>query len=89
MMRFGKNMGQKYRRYWKAVYQLKLGNTNSALKLLGEACRIRLEEPDGAAREPNLIWLLFHEFWDDLRDDSQFKAVLDQIGFSKVMPRTN
>ncbi len=78
-------MDPNYQRYWKAVYQLKLGNTNVALNLLNECARIR-QEQDGAAREPNLIWLLFHEFWDDLRDDPQFQAVLDKSGFSKVMP---
>ena len=78
-------MDTNYERYWKAVYQLKLGNTNAALNLLNESYRIR-QERDGVLRESNLSWLLFHEVWDDLRDDPEFKDLLGKIGFAKVMP---
>ncbi len=75
----------KFENYWKAVYQLKLGDTNAALDLLGQSFRIR-QRRDGSGAEFNLTWLLYHEFWDDLRDDPRFKALLNKIGFSKVMP---
>lgn len=77
-----------HERYWKAVYQLKLGNTNAALSMLIESSQIR-QQADGADREPNLVWLLFHEFWDDLRDHPRFKETLDRAGFSKVIPGAN
>jgi hypothetical protein len=54
--------------------------------LLNQSFQIRRGR-DGTVDEPNLIWLLYHEFWDDLRNHPRFKALLDKTGFSKVMPR--
>ncbi len=30
--------------------------------------------------------LLFYEQWDGLHDDPRFKYLLDEVGFTKVMP---
>jgi serine/threonine protein kinase len=68
--------------YWKACLQMHLGNTNAALTWLRQSVQTRLR--NGTA-EGNLQWLLVHECWDPVRNDPQFKQVLDQTTFSKVM----
>lgn len=71
-------------RYWKAICQLELGNRQAALKFLNESLGIA-QKPNGFVSEPNLHWLLFHHYWDTVRDDPDFKAILDKVGLSKVM----
>jgi serine/threonine protein kinase len=74
-----------FERYWKAVYKMELGDKRAALGLLNEALRIH-RQPEGFRAEPNLQWLLFHHFWDPLRGDPEFVALLNKVGLSKVMP---
>jgi serine/threonine protein kinase len=71
--------------YWKAVVQIHLRNTNSALDWLEKSCETR--ERDKAILEHPLARLLYDEYWDGLRDNPRFKKLLATIGFSKVMPK--
>jgi tetratricopeptide (TPR) repeat protein len=70
--------------YEKAVIQMHLGNTNAALDLL--------EKSYGPPPERHGLTtiladcLLFDECWDELYDLPRFKALLEKIGFTKVMP---
>jgi hypothetical protein len=63
---------------------MQLGDTNAALKLLDKSFEIYKRE--GWSRETDLVYLLYHEFWDGLHEDPHFKALLEKIGFSKVIP---
>lgn len=36
--------------------------------------------------QSDLEYLIFDEHWDGVRDDPRFKALLDKVGFTKVMP---
>jgi tetratricopeptide (TPR) repeat protein len=67
--------------YWKAVIQFNLGNTNVALDLLEESFAMR--QMDGC--EPSMSNLLFDHYWDSLHAEPRFKALLDKMGFAKVM----
>ena len=69
--------------YEKAVIQIKLGNTNTALGFLRRSYETR--ESSGPARVWPLQDILIDEYWDGLHDDPQFKELLDKIGFTKVM----
>jgi len=71
--------------YPKAVIQIQLGDTNAALKLLGTASASQQDRDN----EGGLHNLLFDEYWDSLRDNGRFKALLDKIGYTKVMPARN
>ncbi len=81
--------------YWKAVIQIHLGNTNAALNYLDEAFQRHERQYNGGKfheREYDqgpltLSQLLMDPEWDGLHDDSRFKKLLDEIGFTKVMPR--
>jgi tetratricopeptide (TPR) repeat protein len=67
--------------YWKATIQIHLGNTNAALGLLQQD----YESNRRNAGDSGLGALLFDAEWDGLHDDPQFKKVLDEIGYTKVM----
>jgi tetratricopeptide (TPR) repeat protein len=69
--------------YWKSVVQIHLGNTNAALTWLEESWAAK--ERDGF--ESPLIGLLFDSSWDGLRNNPRFKKLLDEVGFTQVMPR--
>ncbi len=68
----------------KAEIQINLGNTNAALDWLEKACALRKSKR--AAADPGLHDLLFDEYWDGLHNNSRFQTLLDQIGYSQVMP---
>jgi tetratricopeptide (TPR) repeat protein len=68
--------------YFKAVVRIHLGDTNSALEWLNLSYTKR--EHFGDFQTP-LTRLLFDEHWDGLHDDPRFKALLDKVGFTKVM----
>jgi serine/threonine protein kinase len=69
--------------YWKAVIQIHLGNTNAALDWLAQSYEHREHRTESF--EPPLSFVLLDESWDGLHDDPRFKAILDKIGFTKVM----
>jgi hypothetical protein len=68
--------------YWKAVIKIHLNDTNAALDLLEASYTNR--ERGGSYMTP-LNSLLFDDCWDGLHDNPRFKALLDEIGFTKVM----
>jgi len=70
--------------YWKAVCQISLGDTNAALGWL-EKSYDNQERNEGEIDSP-LSYFLLDEWWDGLRDEPRIKALLDKIGFTKVMP---
>lgn len=63
--------------YWRAVIQIHLGNTDAAFTWLNKSFQTH-EEP--------LQYLLFHQDWDGVRGEPHYKKLLDEVGFSKVMP---
>ncbi len=67
--------------YWKAVIQIHLGDTNAAIAWLNRS----FDTGERTGVESPLIDLLFDEHWDGLHDDWQFKKLLEEIGFTKVM----
>jgi tetratricopeptide (TPR) repeat protein len=69
--------------YWKATIQIHLGNTNAALDWLEKSYQSR--ERDGF--ENDLTYLIYDEYWAGLRDNPRFQKLLDEVGFTKVMPR--
>jgi serine/threonine protein kinase len=71
--------------YEKARIQIHLGNTNEALGLLEKSYAVH--ERNGFASSLNC--LLYDESWDGLHDNKRFKRLLDEIGFTKVMPQRN
>jgi serine/threonine protein kinase len=72
--------------YWKGAIQAELGNTNAALDWLEKACNNHLQQ---ASEDDLCYYLLFDEYWDPLRSTPRFKRILDEVGFSKVMPPQN
>lgn len=68
--------------YWKAVVQIHLGDTNSALSWLEKSYQTH-ERDDGF--ETPLTSLLFDECWDGPRDNPRFKGILQKIGFTRMM----
>jgi tetratricopeptide (TPR) repeat protein len=73
--------------YTKAVIQIHLGRTNSALDWLEKSYKNR-QHDDTIFQHP-LVMILYDEYWDGIRDDPRFQGLLDKIGFSKVMPPYN
>jgi tetratricopeptide (TPR) repeat protein len=69
--------------YWKAVIQIHLGDTNRALYYLTKSYQTRERWADGSTDGP-LSYLLLDHYWEGLRGDPQFKAILDGIGFTTV-----
>jgi len=69
--------------YWKGEIQIHLGNTNAALDWLEKSYATRERGDDF---ETPLNHLLFDDCWDSLRNDPRFKRLLDEIGYTKVMP---
>jgi tetratricopeptide (TPR) repeat protein len=69
--------------YKKAVIQMHLGNTNTALAWLNKCYEA---EARGGWHSSPLSELLVEHYWDGLHDDSQFKTLLERIGFTTVMP---
>ena len=68
--------------YWKAVVRMHLSDTNGAMSWL-EASYTHHERIGGF--QTALTGLLFDEEWDGLRDHPEFKALLDKVGFTRVM----
>jgi tetratricopeptide (TPR) repeat protein len=68
--------------YDKAKILIELQHTNEALRLLQESFAAN----EGRGREGGLPYLLFDGCWDGLRDDPQFKMLLDKMTFTAVMP---
>ena len=68
--------------YGKAIIQMHLGDTNAALVWLEKSFATR--ERYGLQTE--LTDLLFDECWDGMHNHPRFKALLEKIGFTKVMP---
>ena len=76
--------------YWKGVVQIHLGNTNAALDWLQQSCETHEYGGMGYVSEVGVTSpiseLLFYEQWDGLHDDPRFKRLLDEVGFTNVMP---
>jgi tetratricopeptide (TPR) repeat protein len=69
--------------YLRAVSHMHLGNTNAAFRLLEQS--YQTHERYGPIQDW-MYSLLFDETWDGWRDDPRFRALLDNVGFTKVMP---
>jgi serine/threonine protein kinase len=69
--------------YWKGVIQIHLGNTNAALDWLEKSYASRER---GYDYETPLNSLLYDPCWDGLHDNPRFRKLLDEIGYTKVMP---
>jgi serine/threonine protein kinase len=69
---------------WKAEIQMRLGHTNEAMDWLEKTYENRPH--DGPGYDSPLDFLLFDDCWDGLRGNPRFKKLLDEIGFTKVMP---
>jgi tetratricopeptide (TPR) repeat protein len=69
--------------YWKAVIQIHLGNTDAALDWLAKSYEHR--ECRTGSFEPPLSFVLLDESWDGVHVDPRFKAILEKIGFTRVM----
>ena len=69
--------------YWKGVIQIHLENTNAALDWLEKSYT---NHERGYDYETPLNDLLYNPCWDGLREHPRFKRLLDEIGFTKVMP---
>jgi serine/threonine protein kinase len=68
---------------WKGVIQIHLGNTNAALDWLEKSYATRERGDDF---ETPLNDLLYNPCWDGLHNNPRFKRLLDEIGYTKVMP---
>jgi len=69
----------------KAIIQIHLGNTNAALSWLEKA--YENQKPQGSLHDNSHLPYLFEdECWDSLYDDLRFRALLDKMGLTKVMP---
>jgi tetratricopeptide (TPR) repeat protein len=68
--------------YDQAKVCIELGDTNGALSLLQKSFATNERRGD----EAGLLYLLFDECFDGLRDDPQFKKLLDKMTFTAVMP---
>ena len=64
------------------MIQIHLGNTNAALDWLEKSYATRERGDDF----DSLNDLLFDPCWDGLHNNPRFKRLLDEIGFTKVMP---
>jgi tetratricopeptide (TPR) repeat protein len=69
--------------YWKGEIQIHLGNTNAALDWLEKSYATHERGDDF---ETPLDFLLHDPDWDGLHDNPRFKRLLDEIGYTKVMP---
>jgi len=69
--------------YWKGVIQIQLGNTSAALDWLQKSYATRER---GNGYETPLNDLLYNDCWDGLHDKQSFKKILDEVGYTKVMP---
>jgi hypothetical protein len=65
--------------YYKAIIRIHLGDTNGALDCLEKASQNRANDD-----EPG--YLLFDYYWDGLHDNPRFKKLLDELGYTTVMP---
>jgi tetratricopeptide (TPR) repeat protein len=70
--------------YWKAVIQLNLGHTDQAFEWLTNS--YKMHERDGAGLDGPLSYLFFDPWWNGLHDDPRFRKLLDDIGYTKVIP---
>jgi tetratricopeptide (TPR) repeat protein len=67
--------------YWKGVIQMHLGNKDEALDWLEKSLAARESH-----RQTMVTLLLFDDTWEELHSHPRFKALLQKIGFTKVMP---
>ena len=67
--------------YSMACLQIQLGETNAALRSLNEC----YEKRERVGMESRLIYLIFDECWDGVREDRRFQELLDKIGFTQMM----
>jgi serine/threonine protein kinase len=68
--------------YRKAVIQIHLGNTNAALDLLEKS----YETHERGAENALMLNLLLYDYhWVGLHNHPRFKALLEELGFTKVM----
>jgi tetratricopeptide (TPR) repeat protein len=65
--------------YLKAVIHVHLGEVDKALNMLQKSYETRETNSWGTFHE--LDFLLLDEYWDGLRDDRRFKALLKNIGY--------
>ena len=79
--------------YWKAVIQIHLGNTNAALDWLQKSCEKHEYGGMGGVSDPVGVTspvgeLLFYERngMGCMTGNPRFKRLLDEVGFTKVMP---
>ena len=70
--------------YTKAVIQIHLGRTNAALDWL-EKSYLDRQHDDTSLQHP-LVTILYDEYWDGLHHNDRFRALLEKIGLTKVMP---
>jgi len=61
--------------YDAAVFHVHLGMTNEALTLLEEAYK---------QHRNDMVYLLFDEHWDALRDNDRFRAIVKRVGLSQT-----
>ena len=78
---FLKNPETRY--YDHAVCQMHLGNTNGALALLEKSFETRERKGSNLA----LYVLIWDDVWDGVRDQPRYRALLDKLGYTKVMPK--
>jgi serine/threonine protein kinase len=69
--------------YWKGEIQIHLGNTNAALDWLQTSYD---KHERGDDFDAPLNQLLFEDCWDGLHENPRFKRLLDEVGYTKVMP---
>jgi len=70
----------------KAIVQIHLGHTNDALNWLEKECETRASRK---YPESPLMFLWFDEYWDGLHDNPRFRKLLDELGYTKVLPPRN
>jgi tetratricopeptide (TPR) repeat protein len=68
---------------WKGEIQIHLGNTNAALDWLEKSYATRERGDDFGTP---LNDLLLNPCWDGLHENPRFKRLLDEVGYTKVMP---
>jgi tetratricopeptide (TPR) repeat protein len=72
------------RLYLRAVIQCQLGHTNAAFEILEQVYHTHARN---GPVEDWMFYLLFDETWDASREEPRFRALLDKIGYTKVMPK--
>jgi hypothetical protein len=63
-----------------------LGDADGAFELLRESLRVH-ECEDTILGSVRLGKLVVDDDWDPLRQDPRYKAILEEVGFTKVNPK--